>query len=133
MNHRVFTTGPHLLPVLGCRYPALPQHAVPCQILHIVSCCKVDLAVSKPTASLCLQSLACCSTDRHTACTQVKDHESCCTSLGEDQEAWMVPGPACVLQDDPRLGCAGQLSVAYTLQLTFMGLLQLGMWPQTEC
>ncbi len=33
-----------------------------------ISRCKVDLAVSKLTASFCLQSLACCSTDMRTAC-----------------------------------------------------------------
>ncbi len=109
MTHQVLTIEAHLLPRLECRYTALPQHAVhhlqpaqlchacvimlstavlvdaqccavPCQILPMVSCCKLDLAVSQLTASFCLQSLACCSTDTHTACRQVEGHEDCCTS-----------------------------------------------------
>ncbi len=75
---------------------------------------QLELAPSKLTASLCLQSLSCCSTDAHTACTQVKDHESCFTSLGKEQEAWMVPGPACVLQVIPSLAALASL-VLHTL------------------
>jgi len=118
VTHRINTSGAHLLPVLGCGFPALPLHAkhhlqlahlchtcatllstagsvnaqcsaMPCQVLHIFSCCNLELvqANSQPL----LQSLACCSTDRHTACTQVKDHEGCCASMSEEQKACLVP------------------------------------------